>query len=98
MPMIDSLRIHPASRDALSNTNKSKEFYERAVKVLPEGVSSGARGPLNYKPFPPYMTKAKGSHVWDVDGNEYMRLATLLRQSAARTCASRKSWKSCRKR
>jgi glutamate-1-semialdehyde 2,1-aminomutase len=51
---------------------KSKELYERAIKVLPEGVSSGSRGPLNYKPFPPYMCEGKGSHVWDVDGNEYI--------------------------
>jgi glutamate-1-semialdehyde 2,1-aminomutase len=54
------------------NTSKSKQLYERAIKVLPEGVSSGARGPLNYKPFPPYMTEGKGSHIWDVDGNEYV--------------------------
>ncbi len=53
-------------------TDKSKKLYERAIKVLPEGVSSGARGPLNYKPFPPYMCEAKGSHIWDVDGNEYV--------------------------
>ena len=54
------------------STEQSKSLYERAIKVLPEGVSSGARGPLNYKPFPPYMREAKGSHVWDVDGNEYI--------------------------
>jgi glutamate-1-semialdehyde 2,1-aminomutase len=57
--------------DKLDNS-KSKALYERAVKVLPEGVSSGARGPLNYKPFPPYMREAKGSKIWDVDGNEYI--------------------------
>jgi glutamate-1-semialdehyde 2,1-aminomutase len=61
-----------AIRNSVYDTSKSKDLYERAVKVLPEGVSSGARGPLNYKPFPPYMREAKGSHVWDVDGNEYI--------------------------
>ena len=54
------------------STEHSKSLYERAVKVLPEGVSSGSRGPLNYKPFPPYMREAKGGHIWDVDGNEYV--------------------------
>ena len=54
------------------DTSKSREFYERGMKVLPEGVSSGARGPLNYKPFPPYMREGRGSHIWDVDGNEYI--------------------------
>ncbi len=53
-------------------TDQSKALYERAIKVLPEGVSSGARGPLNYQPFPPYMREAKGGHIIDVDGNEYV--------------------------
>ncbi len=53
-------------------TDKSRALFERAIKVLPEGVSSGARGPLNYKPFPPYMRDGKGGHITDVDGNEYV--------------------------
>ena len=50
----------------------SKQYFERANKVLVEGVSSGSRGPLNYKPFPAYMQRARGSHIWDVDGKEYI--------------------------
>ncbi len=60
------------SKTGAYSTERSKSLYERAVKVLPEGVSSGSRGPLNYKPFPPYMREAKGGHIWDVDGNEYV--------------------------
>ncbi len=52
--------------------DKSKAYFERASKVLVEGVSSGSRGPLNYKPFPAYMKEARGAHIWDVDGNEYI--------------------------
>ncbi len=53
-------------------TQNSKNLFDRAMKVLVEGVSSGSRGPLNYKPFPPYMREAKGARIWDVDGNEYI--------------------------
>ena len=53
-------------------TTASREYFERAKKVLVEGVSSGSRGPLNYKPYPAYMSRAKGAHIWDVDGNEYI--------------------------
>jgi len=61
-----------ARQNSHYDTTQSKSLYERAIKVLPEGVSSGARGPLNYKPFPPYMREARGAHIWDVDGNEYV--------------------------
>lgn len=51
---------------------ESEKYFERAMKVLVEGCSSASRGPMNYKPYPPYIREGKGSHVWDVDGNEYI--------------------------
>ena len=51
---------------------KSGALFERATKVLVEGVSSGSRGPMNYKPYPAYMREGKGARIWDVDGNEYI--------------------------
>jgi len=48
---------------------KSKEFYEEARKYLPGGVSYALR---YFTPHPIYVAKAKGSRVWDVDGNEYV--------------------------
>ena len=54
------------------NMQKSGELFERATKVLVEGVSSGSRGPMNYKPYPAYMREGKGARIWDVDGNEYI--------------------------
>ena len=51
---------------------KSGALFERATKVLVEGVSSGSRGPLNYKPYPAYMREGRGARIWDVDGNEYI--------------------------
>ncbi len=48
---------------------KSRALHERAKGVFRNGVTHDAR---YIKPFPLYMTHAKGSHKWDVDGYEYI--------------------------
>ncbi len=48
---------------------KSKELYEKAINLMPSGVSSPVRA---VKPFPFYTSKAKGSKIYDVDGNEFI--------------------------
>lgn len=46
----------------------SEEFYERAVKVIPGGVTR----PLRYfAPYPFYAEKAEGSRLVDFEGNTY---------------------------
>lgn len=50
----------------------SAELFARAQKVLVEGVSSASRGPVNYSPYPPYIRRAEGARLYDVDGNEYI--------------------------
>ncbi len=49
--------------------DKSKQLYEESVKYLPGGVNSPVRA---YKPYPFFAQKAKGSKIYDVDGNEYI--------------------------
>ncbi len=49
--------------------DRSKKLYEEAVKLMPGGVSSPVRA---VKPFPFYTSHAKGSKIYDVDGNEYI--------------------------
>jgi len=56
-------------KEYASKTSKSKALYERAKKVLPAGVSYGIR---YFEPYPFYTAKAKGSKLYDVDGNEYI--------------------------
>jgi glutamate-1-semialdehyde 2,1-aminomutase len=51
------------------NLKKSEEVYRKAVELLPGGVSSPVRA---VKPFPFYVRKAKGSKIFDIDGNEYI--------------------------
>ncbi|NWG11139.1 glutamate-1-semialdehyde 2,1-aminomutase [Candidatus Bathyarchaeota archaeon] len=53
----------------ISKTAKSRALYERAKKVLPTGVSYSIR---YFEPYPFYTVKAKGSKLYDVDGNEYV--------------------------
>jgi len=48
---------------------KSKALFERAKNTFPRGVPHDG---WNASPFPLFMTKAKGSHLWDVDGYEYI--------------------------
>ena len=51
---------------------KSKTAFERARKVLVGGVDSPVRSFAAVGGVPPFIAKAKGSRIVDVDGNEYV--------------------------
>ncbi|MGB9236040.1 MAG: aspartate aminotransferase family protein [Terriglobales bacterium] len=51
---------------------KSREWYQRAQGSLIEGVNSPSRGAAVYAPGPVVLERGRGSHVWDLDGNEYV--------------------------
>ncbi len=51
---------------------RSREWYERAQRFLIEGVNSPSRGAAVYTSGPVVLNRGSGSHVWDVDGNEYV--------------------------
>ncbi len=53
---------------------KSDELYKKAVDLIPCVTQTLAKGPTQFIKgiAPKYLTKGKGSHVWDVDGNEYL--------------------------
>ena len=55
-------------KEYIKRTPKSRAVFERARKVLPGGVTYQIR---YFRPYPFYVVKAKGSRVWDVDGNVY---------------------------
>jgi glutamate-1-semialdehyde 2,1-aminomutase len=52
-----------------NRTGASAETYRRAVEVMPNGVPSSFQA---NDPWPVYVVRGNGSHVWDVDGNEYL--------------------------
>ena len=54
------------------NRERSKEWYQRAQQSLVEGVNSPSRGAAVYAPGPVVLERGRGSHAWDLDGNEYV--------------------------
>ncbi len=53
-------------------TRRSKELHARAARRLPYGVGSNFRA---MEPHPIFVDRARGSRLWDVDGNEYVDFA-----------------------
>jgi glutamate-1-semialdehyde 2,1-aminomutase len=53
---------------------KSDEYYKIALDLIPAQTQTLAKGTgQNIKGVAPkFLQKGKGSHVWDVDGNEYI--------------------------
>jgi glutamate-1-semialdehyde 2,1-aminomutase len=52
-----------------SLNSKSREFFERAKKILPGGVNSPVRA---FEPYPFFVNRANGSRLYDVDGDSYI--------------------------
>ncbi len=53
----------------LARTPGSAALYERALRTLPFGVVSSFQ---KMQPYPVYLSRGRGSHVWDQDGTEYL--------------------------
>jgi len=51
---------------------KSIELYRRALGMIPGGVNSPVRAFKAIGIPPTFVDRAKGSRIWDVDGNEYI--------------------------
>jgi len=51
---------------------KSIELYRRALGMIPGGVNSPVRAFKAIGIPPTFIERAKGSKIWDVDGNEYI--------------------------
>jgi glutamate-1-semialdehyde 2,1-aminomutase/spore coat polysaccharide biosynthesis protein SpsF len=59
---------------------KSLEFKGRAQKVIPSCTQTFSKGPTQFVQgvAPVFLERGQGSHVWDVDGNEYIDYAMAL--------------------
>jgi glutamate-1-semialdehyde 2,1-aminomutase len=53
-------------------TIKSNELFEKAKQYFPGGVNSPVRAFKSVGGTPIFIERGKGSHIWDVDGNEYI--------------------------
>lgn len=56
----------------IGQISESKALFERAKKVAPGGVHSPVRGFRGVGGTPRFMKSAKGSRLFDVDGNSYL--------------------------
>jgi len=52
--------------------NSSASLFSEARRYIPGGVNSPVRAFRNVGGEPFFVAKAKGSHLWDVDGREYI--------------------------
>ena len=53
---------------------RSEQLFDAAQRVLPGGVNSPVRACRSVGTYPRFLDRGLGSHVWDVDGNEYIDL------------------------
>ncbi len=51
---------------------RSIELYQKALDLIPGGVNSPVRAFKAIGISPTFVDRAKGSKIWDVDGNEYI--------------------------
>ncbi|MEW6584728.1 MAG: glutamate-1-semialdehyde 2,1-aminomutase [Nitrospirota bacterium] len=51
---------------------KSQKLYRKACELIPGGVNSPVRAFRAVGGNPVFMSRAKGSRIYDVDGNEYI--------------------------
>jgi glutamate-1-semialdehyde 2,1-aminomutase len=51
---------------------KSKALFEKAKRLIPGGVNSPVRAGKAVGIDPPFIARAEGCHLWDVEGNRYI--------------------------
>jgi len=50
----------------------SEKLFQKAQKLIPGGVNSPVRAFRGVGGSPPFIARGEGSHLFDVDGNEYI--------------------------
>lgn len=58
----------------------SRAMFERSDGLIPSWTQTLAKGPQAYVQgtSPIYLARGKGSHVWDIDGNEYIDMTMAV--------------------
>jgi glutamate-1-semialdehyde 2,1-aminomutase len=51
---------------------KSEQLFAEALQYIPGGVNSPVRAFRAVGGHPFFVNRAKGAHIWDVDGNDYV--------------------------
>ncbi len=61
-----------ATETTQRTTTRSQALFEQAQQHLPGGVNSPVRAFRGVGGTPVFVDRARGSRIWDVDGNEYV--------------------------
>jgi len=58
----------------------SVKLFDKAIELIPGGSQTGSKRPSAFAPgaYPIYVDRGMGSHVWDIDGNEYIDYVLAL--------------------
>ncbi len=59
----------------IKKTRRSSRLWKQASKVMPGGITANIK---YFEPYPIFMKKAKGSKIYDIDGNEYVDYCLCL--------------------
>ena len=54
------------------NRSRSEAAFASAQKLIPGGVNSPVRAFRGVGGVPPFIARGEGSHIYDIDGNEYI--------------------------
>lgn len=70
----------PAVRSDERPLDRSQELLEQGRHLIPGCTQTGSKGPTQWVGgvAPTHLERGSGSHVWDVDGNEYLDYTMAL--------------------
>ena len=83
-PKLEEINSKVRSEDkaiaSKNNVIRSLELLKKAEMLIPNQTQCLTKGPTQYVKgvSPNYLDRGKGSHVWDVDGNEYIDYCSAL--------------------
>ena len=85
--VLELRRAHPqwfdANRHLVRNEgamlSRDQKLWKRAKRIIPGGNMLLSKRPEMFLPerWPAYFSTAKGCRVWDIDGHEYIDMATM---------------------
>ena len=68
----------PANEDISENRlAATHSLWERARRVMPGVCTATENGAAHGEFHPRFLVRGESSHVWDVDGNEYVAVLPL---------------------
>jgi glutamate-1-semialdehyde 2,1-aminomutase len=61
------------------STGSGQRLYHNAKKLIPGGTQLLSKRPEMFAPeiWPAYYSRAKGCHIWDLDGNEFIDMSIM---------------------